>query len=57
MQAAAAFDLPLATEIACDALHAAASQQRKNGTFGTPNRVERVAAALVAMGHCAALLP
>jgi hypothetical protein len=48
MQAAAAFDLPPASEILRDALTALAPRQRKNGTFGTPCRVERVAAVLVA---------
>jgi hypothetical protein len=50
LQAAAAFDLPLAREILRDALAEIAPRQRKNGTFGTPCQVERVAAALVATG-------
>jgi hypothetical protein len=50
MQAIATFDLPLATEILRDALAEIAPRQRKNGTFGTPCQVERVAAALVAIG-------
>jgi hypothetical protein len=51
--AASSFDLPLAREIIQDALAEIAPRQRKNGTFGTPHRVERVAAALLAMARCA----
>ena len=46
-QACAAFDLPVAREIIRDALAIVSAKQRKNGTFGTPCQVERVAAALV----------
>lgn len=48
LHATAAFDLPLAREIQGDVLAALAPRQRKNGTFGTPHRVERVAAVLAA---------
>jgi hypothetical protein len=51
LQAASAFDLPVAGEILRDALATLAPRQRKNGTFGTPDRVERVAAVLVAVKH------
>jgi len=50
LQAIATFDLPLAPKILRDALAGVASRQRKNGTFGMPCQVERVAAALVAIG-------
>ena len=46
IQACAAFDLPAAREIVRDALAALATKPRRNGTFGTPCQVERVAAAL-----------
>jgi hypothetical protein len=49
LQATSAFDLPLAREIERDVLAALAPRQRKNGTFGTPNRVERLAAVLLAI--------
>jgi hypothetical protein len=49
LQAAAAFELTVAHEILRDGLAAIAPRQRKNGTFGTPCRVERVAAVLVAI--------
>jgi hypothetical protein len=48
LQAVAAFDLPVAREVIRDGLAALAPKQRKNGTFGTPCQVERVAAVLVA---------
>ena len=53
LQAANAFDLPLAREIQRDALAALVPRQRKNGTFGTPHPVERVAAVLLAIKRCA----
>jgi hypothetical protein len=49
MEAAAAFSLPVARGIIRDALHQVAPRQRKNGTFGTPNRVERVGAVLAGL--------
>ena len=48
LQAIAAFDLPVAHEIIRQALTTLAGRQRKNGTFGPPYRVERVAAVLAA---------
>ena len=48
IQAAAAFDFPVAREIIRDGLRELAPRQRKNGTFGAPCKVERVAAVLVA---------
>jgi len=48
IQAAAAFDLPIAREFIRDALIALAPRQRKSGTFGSPYRIERVTAVLVA---------
>ena len=48
-QAVAAFDLPLARDILRDALGSIAPRQKKNGTFGTPHRVEKVAAVLAAV--------
>jgi hypothetical protein len=53
LQAASRFDLPLADEILRNALAEMAPHQRKNGTFGTPHRVQRVAAVLLAMARCA----
>jgi len=50
LQAFAAFDLPAAQDMIRGALTALAGRQRKNGTFGGPCRVERVAAVLVALG-------
>jgi hypothetical protein len=47
-QAAAAFPLPVATPLLRDLLAAIAPRQQRNGTFGAPHRVERVAAALIA---------
>jgi hypothetical protein len=49
LQATAAFELPLAHDILRDALAEIAPRQRKNGTFGTPCRIERVAAVLEAV--------
>jgi hypothetical protein len=49
LHATAAYDLPLAQEIQLDILTALAPRQRKNGTFGTQNRTERVASVLLAM--------
>ena len=48
IQAAAAFDFPVARALISDGLAALAPRQRKNGTFGGPCAVERVAAVLVA---------
>jgi hypothetical protein len=53
LQTASSFDLPLADEILRDALAEITPRQRKNGTFGTPHRVERVTAVLVAMSRTA----
>jgi hypothetical protein len=52
MYAIAAFDLPLARQMLCDSLATIAPAQRRNGTFGTPCRVERVAAVLLALRAC-----
>jgi len=49
LQTTVAFDLPLAREIERDVLTALSPRQRKNGTFGTPNNIERVASVLSAM--------
>jgi hypothetical protein len=49
LQAVAAYEHPIAVEILSDGLANLASRQRKNGTFGTPHRVERVTAALIAV--------
>jgi len=49
IQAAAASDLPVAREVIRCALQQVAPRQRKNGTFGTPNRVERVGAVLAGL--------
>jgi hypothetical protein len=48
IQAAVAFNLPLAQEIIREELSKLASKQRKNGTFGSPHSVERVASVLIA---------
>jgi hypothetical protein len=48
LQAVAAFDLPTAHDMLRDGLSAIAPRQRRDGTFGTPHRVERVAAVLTA---------
>jgi hypothetical protein len=52
LQVTPAFELPVATEIQSEILTALALRQCKNGTFGTPHRVERVAAVLLAMRSC-----
>ena len=43
-QAVSSFNLPVARDIIRDGLTAVAPRQRRNGTFGTPCRTERVAA-------------
>jgi len=48
IQAVAAFDLPLARAVIREELASIVSLQRKNGTFGGPCKVERVAAVLMA---------
>ena len=48
MQAVAAFDSPIAREIMHDGLSVLTERQQKNGSFGGPHRIERVAAVLVA---------
>ena len=48
LQAAAMFDLAVARDIIREILAELEPRQQKNGTFGSPNRVERVAAVLVA---------
>jgi hypothetical protein len=48
LQAVAGLHLPTARRMVEDALEAAAQRQRKDGTFGDPYRIERVAAVLVA---------
>lgn len=48
IRAVARFDSPIAREIIRDALEALALRQRRNGTFGGPCKIERVAAVLVA---------
>jgi hypothetical protein len=48
LHAAACFDSPVAKEIIVAGLSVAAQRQRRNGTFGTPCPVERVAAVVVA---------
>jgi hypothetical protein len=49
MQAAAAFDFPVARQIVRDCLAAAARCQRRNGSFGGACAVERAAAVLTAI--------
>lgn len=49
LRVAAAYDLPAAREVAREVLAHVAPQQRKNGTFGTPHRIERVAAVLAGL--------
>ena len=51
LQTAGKSDLPPADAIVCDGLAEIAPHQHKNGTFGTPHRVERVAAVLLAIAH------
>jgi hypothetical protein len=48
LQAVAAFGFPVARQTIHEGLEALAPKQRKNGTFGTPCQVERVAAAIIA---------
>lgn len=48
LQAVARFTLPVASKLLTDMLSDAAARQRRNGAFGTPCQVERVAAVLVA---------
>ena len=48
LDAVARFDLALADPILADGLKAVARHQRQNGSFGTPCRVERVAAVIAA---------
>jgi hypothetical protein len=48
IQAASAFDLPVARDIIREVLIVLAPRQKKNGTFGAPCKVERVAAVLCA---------
>jgi hypothetical protein len=49
LAAVAAFPMAVAREIAEDALSAIAPQQRRDGSFGGPSEVERVAAVLGAL--------
>jgi hypothetical protein len=49
LQAVSAFNLPIAHEILRETLACIAPNQYKNGTFGTPCRVERIAAILLAL--------
>lgn len=49
LQVVSAFDLPMAREIIHDILAAFMPRQQKNGTFGSPCRIERVAAVFVAL--------
>lgn len=48
LQAVALFDSPVAREILREGLAFLAPKQKTNGTFGTPCRIERVAAVLIA---------
>jgi len=48
LHAAARFDSPVAKEIIVSGLSVVAQQQRRNGTFGTPCPIERVAAVVAA---------
>ena len=48
IQAIAAFESPIAREIIRGKLPDILSRQRKNGTFGSPCKIERVTAVLVA---------
>lgn len=50
LQAVGRFDLPAGRPVLRDMLAEAARRQRKNGSFGTPCQVERVAAVLAAVG-------
>jgi len=49
LYAAIPFDLPVAIEIIRDVLAALAPHQRRNGTFGGPCEIERVATVLLAL--------
>jgi hypothetical protein len=49
LQTVASFDLPASRELICNLLGQIAPRQRKNGSFGTPHPVERVAAVLMAL--------
>ena len=49
LDAIAAFELPEARDLLHDLLGMVASHQRRDGTFGTPWRVERVAAVVAAL--------
>ena len=51
IQASALFSFPVASELIRDTLKALVPRQQRNGTFGSPCRIERVAAALVAERH------
>jgi hypothetical protein len=48
IQAAVAFNLPVARELILEELGKLVLKQRKNGTFGSPHSVERVTSVLVA---------
>lgn len=48
LEATARFSSPAAKEIIADALSVVTQQQRRNGTFGTPFPIERVAAVIAA---------
>ena len=48
IQAVAMFDLPVSHQVIREALASLAPRQQKNGTFGGPCRIERVAAMLIA---------
>jgi len=49
VEAASRFELPVAREIIADGLAVLSRSQRKNGSFGKPCEVERVAAVIAAM--------
>jgi hypothetical protein len=49
IQAIAAFELPIAREIIRGKLPDILSRQRQNGTFGSPCKIERVTAVLIAL--------
>jgi hypothetical protein len=49
LDAVAAFDLPEARDLLHDLLAAVVPRQRRDGTFGAPHRVERVAAIVAAL--------
>ena len=54
LQAIAGFALSMTRQIIGDALATVAGEQRRNGTFGTPCRTERVVAVLLAVKKMAA---